>query len=214
MDFAERLGLWLNAFDAIKLQGAHQALRAAPAPARPAPRLKASLRALQEQMQRVRAALAHAISQDPVALAGADPLNPGYSPFQRRHGELQRHMEQMIGPLREQARLTLAQASPRLKHLAALDEMMQQVLAAREQPLLSTLPGLLAKRHAQARPQPEPQRVLAVDGEPAEPPLDAAQQLQAFVEEWRLALLAELDLRLEPVAGLLAALNNEVNLLS
>jgi hypothetical protein len=32
------------------------------------------------------------------------------------------------------------------------------------------------------------------------------------VETWRQALLAELDLRLEPVAGLLAALDKEWNI--
>ena len=34
--------------------------------------------------------------------------------------------------------------------------------------------------------------------------------LEAFGKDWRLALLAELDLRLEPVAGLIDALNNEL----
>jgi hypothetical protein len=217
MDVAERLGLWLNAFDAIKLQSAQQLRRPPTGRARPAPRQ--ALRELEQQMQRVRAALAHAIAQDPVAWAGADPVHPGLVPFARRHAELQRHMEQMIGPLREQARLSLASACPRLQPLAALDEVMQQVLAAREQPLLAGLQGLLAQRFAQlqaAAAQVAPQEVDAL--EPTDPPRpDPAAQaadhgLQAFRQDWRDALLAELDLRLEPVAGLLAALNKEVNL--
>lgn len=226
MDFAERLGLWLNAFDAIKLQGTHQVahqvahqgvqhgLRARPAAAAPTARLKASVHALQEQVQRVRAALAHAIAQDPLAWAAADAQGPGYTPFQRRHGELQRHMEQMILPLREQARLSLAAASPRGKALAALDEAMQQMLAAREQSLLAGMPGLLAQRFAQLHAAPEPVRqlALAVEGQaPAAAPLDAEQRLQAFAQDWRLALLAELDLRLEPVAGLVASLQSLLN---
>ena len=36
LDFAERLGLWLGAFDALRLQAA-QAVPAAPVPGRPAP---------------------------------------------------------------------------------------------------------------------------------------------------------------------------------
>lgn len=217
MDVAERLGLWLNAFDAIKLQSAQQLRRPPTGRAQPAPRQ--ALRELEQQMQRVRAALAHAIAQDPVAWAGADPVHPGLVPFARRHAELQRHMEQMIGPLREQARLSLASACPRLQPLAALDEVMQQVLAAREQPLLAGLQGLLAQRFAQlqaAAAQVAPQEVDAL--EPTDPPRpDPAAQaadhgLQAFRQDWRDALLAELDLRLEPVAGLLAALNKEVNL--
>lgn len=196
MDFAERLGLWLNAFDAIKLQAAQQAPPAPAGAAASAFRLQALRADLSERVQRVRAALAHAIAQDPVALSGADPLDPGHAPFQRRHAQLQRHMEQMLGPLREQARQSLAQASPRLKRLASLDALMQQALAVREQSLLATLPALLAQRFALA------QRETA---------LPAAQRLQAFGEEWRLALLAELDLRLEPLSGLLAALNKEAN---
>ena len=64
--------------------------------------------ALQAQRQRVRDALAHAIAQDPVALAGADPAQPGFAPFERR-------MEQMIGPLREKAR---QHKSARASHFA------------------------------------------------------------------------------------------------
>ncbi len=36
----------------------------------------------------------------------------------------------------------------------------------------------------------------------------------AFTQDWQQVLLAELDLRLQPVAGLLAALNNETSLSS
>ncbi len=216
MDFAERLGLWLSAFDAIKLQSAQQTRRSPPGRAQVAPRQ--ALHGLEQQMQRVRAALAHAIAQDPVAWAGADAAQPGLAPFTRRHAELQRHMEQMIGPLREQARLSLASACPRLQPLAALDEVMQQVLAAREQPLLAGLPALLAQRFAQLQAAaaqalpPETQHIEPTDPAPSEPAAHtAADALQAFRQDWRQALLAELDLRLEPVAGLLAALNNEVN---
>lgn len=217
MDFAERLGLWLSAFDAIKLQSAQQTRRSPTGRAQPAPRQ--ALRELEQQMQRVRAALAHAIAQDPVAWAGADATQPGLAPFTRRHAELQRHMEQMIGPLREQARLSLASACPRLQPLAALDEVMQQVLAAREQLLLAGLQGLLAQRLAQlqaaaAQALPQETEQLEPTDSPAPDPAahTAADALQAFRQDWRQALLAELDLRLEPVAGLLAAMNNEVNL--
>lgn len=242
LDFAERLGLWLSAFDAIKLQGAQQAKRPPPSRTMLAPRQ--ALRELESQMQRVRAALAHAIAQDPVAWAGADPVQPGVAPFARRHAELQRHMERMIGPLREQARTSLASACPRLQPLADLDEVMQQVLTAREQPLLTGLQGLLAQRFAQVQAQVQQAQVQAqaaaaeAAAAQAAPPMiehteqtaattpgsaawsepgraaaqTAAEGLQAFRQDWRQALLAELDLRLEPVAGLLAAFNNELNL--
>ena len=61
MDFAERLSLWLNAFDAIGLQAAHQSLRS----------LDAGTQAVQasrapdvaEDLRRVRAVLGKAIAQ-------------------------------------------------------------------------------------------------------------------------------------------------------
>ena len=210
MDFAERLGLWLNAFDAIKLQAAHQTIRSPQAPSAARPARAQPAAALEAQVQRVRAALAHAIAQDPLALAGADPEDPGPVPFQRRHGDLQRHMEQMIGPLRASARQALAAVSPRLGQLATLDEALQQALAVREQQLLATVPGLLARRFEQVvRAPAEPRRQLALAGSPDEAELPASERLQAFLKDWREALLAELDLRLEPVMGLVAALNSE-----
>lgn len=216
LDFAERLALWVSAFDAIKLQAAQRSARATPSA--PARRVATAALALQEQLQRVRAALAHAIGQDPVALAGADPLVPAYAHFQRRHGELQRHMEQMLLPLREQARLALSQAGGPLADLARLDAAVHDMLAPREQQLLATLPARLAGRFEQLRQQAsEPQLPLAqisqVPDAGATPAPDGAHRagwLSAFARDWQQALLAELDVRLEPVTGLLAALNNEL----
>lgn len=211
LDFAERLALWVSAFDAIKLQAAQRPARAMPSA--PARQVATAAGALQDQLQRVRAALAHAMGQDPVALAGADPLVPAYAPFQRRHSELQRHMEQMLLPLREQARLALSQAGGALADLARLDAALGDMLAPREQQLLATLPARLAWRFEQLRQQAsEPQLNLsdAPTGEavPDHPPAPA--WLSAFARDWHQALLAELDVRLEPVNGLLAALNNEL----
>ncbi len=219
LDFAEHLGLWVSAFDAIRLQSALQALRGG-APAS-AGALKAStLAELEAQVQRVRGALAHAIGQDPRALA-AQPDDPGEAAFVRRHTELQRHMDQMLGPLREQVRRTLSQGSPRLRQIAALDAVLQQVLAAREQQLLAALPPLLARRFRQLRPAQarppdpqagaDPQTLLALEAAPPDAaPAAPTAWLDAFTADWQQALLAELDLRLEPVAGLLAALTSEL----
>ena len=132
MDFAERLGLWLNAFDAIKLQAAHQTIRSPQAPPAARPDRAQPAAALEAQVQRVSAALAHAIAQDPLALAGADPEDPGPVPFQRRHVDLQRHMEQMIGPLRATARQALAAVSPRLGQLATWQALMADSRGARD----------------------------------------------------------------------------------
>ncbi len=198
MDLAERLGLWLNAFDAIGLQRSQQAIRqictVAP-PAGDAPPVRPE--ALVADLQRVRTTLAAAIAQDPRTLA----LTPhGSKPWQQRHLELQRQMEQMIEPLRDHVRQALARVSPRLRQLAALDAAMAQVLAAREQALLPTAAALLERRFVQLR--------AAAEKDAAAP--EAHGWLQDFAGEWRQVLLAELDLRLEPVLGLIEALANEL----
>ena len=60
-------------------------------------------------------------------------------------------MEQMIQPLREHVRQALSRVSPQLRQVAALDAVMAQVLAAREQALLPKVPALLERRFAQCR---------------------------------------------------------------
>jgi hypothetical protein len=193
MDFAERLSLWLNAFDAIGLQAAQQAIRsiATAADGKPGPRPPRA-EVLAENVQRVRSVLARAIAQDFLAAATANPdgaADGGYAPFHQRHQELQRQMEQMVGALREHVRQALGRASSCLRQLAALDASMEQVLAQREQALLAAAPLLLRRRFAQRA--------------------DSGAEAKTFLSDWREALLAELDLRLEPVVGLLDALRNE-----
>jgi hypothetical protein len=189
MDVAERLGLWLNAFDAIGLQAAHQTIRAirAPAPRRAADRSRADT--VGNDFQRLRATLAKAIAQ-PIEDDGT------YTAFQQRHHKLQRDMEQAIGPFRDHVRQMLGGVSARLRQLAALDAVLEQALAGREQKVLPAVGAALQRRFKQLR---------------ADAPQDGAQGdwLHAFREDWQQALLAELDLRLEPVAGLLDALHNE-----
>lgn len=189
MDFAERLSLWLNAFDAIGLQAAQQSIRAVKDAAAGAP---PTVQALTEDLQRVRGALANAIAQDP--LAGAPPA---YEPYHERHLQLQRRMEQLIAPLRDHVRQSLSRHSPRLRQLAALDAVFEHVLARREQALLPTVAARLKRRF---------QRLRAAAAEEGGVGSEWARD---FAQEWRQVLLAEMDLRLEPVAGLIEALANE-----
>lgn len=187
MDFAERLSLWFNAFDAIGLQGSLQSIRgSAPAPAAPGGVRRLRAPDVNGDLQRLRATIAAAIAEE-FPDAGPDA---GYTPFHQRHLELQRQMAQAVTALREEVRRILSPVSPRLRRLAALDAALEQVIAAREQPLLQALPSLLERRFEQLKHE---------DG-----------GLDAFTRDWREALRAELDLRLEPVAGLADALNTEL----
>lgn len=234
LDVAERLSLWVNAFDAIRLQGAHQAIASLGGAARrPAAAPLARAPALAQDVQRVRSVLANAIAQEPgpvleTALTPADMRrlartaagspasaaggdDASYARWRQRHLELQRQMELMIPPLREHVRQALAQASPRLRQLAALDAALEQVLAAREQKLLPTVIERMERRFAALRAA----HLQAVqDGGSHDDPAAWRRPggwLDLFAQDWRQLLAAELDLRLQPVTGLVEALSKHLN---
>jgi hypothetical protein len=206
-DVAEQLAPWLGVPDAIALHAAHQAIGA---PGRgQAPASGARLvQALDEELKRVRATLEQSVaaggrparrSASPrVASEPAPPEAPGFGPWQQRHAEQQRRMDMSIEALRAHVRQSLARASPRLAQLAALDAALDSLLVgAREQRLLGQVPSFLERRFEQLRP--------------ADPTDDDDGRWRAlFEQEFQAVLRAELDLRLQPVIGLLDALSNEV----
>jgi hypothetical protein len=189
--FAERLGQWLGWADAISLSSA---LNAAPATTRPAAK---PLQAEPEQaeVQRVRALLAHTIHTDrdlaPPKPRGSVPLpEPEFPHFRRRYLARQQSLELALTALRGRLRGTLAGGSPALARLAAVDAVMEQVLGAQERRLLAGVPALLERHFEELR--------LA----------QATAWLDTFCQDLRGVLLAELDLRMQPVEGLLAALRS------
>jgi hypothetical protein len=203
-DFAERLSLWVSAFDAIGLQAAQRAIEGIRTAA---PRAAGESRAmrsheLQEDLQRARGALSKAIAQ-PLEMP-----ETGYAAYRQRHLELQRQMELVIAPLRDHVRQALARVSPGLRKLAALDAVLEQLLAPREQSLLPRVAALLQRRFDQL--QREHRRELQAGGLEDDPALwhRPGGWLERFEQDWREALRAEVDLRLEPVAGLVEALGN------
>ena len=214
LDFAERWSLWLNTFDAIGLQSAHQAIRAqaaAPAPARPARATGAAT--LGEDLERVRGTLSRAIAQDPLQLEGYgddDVAEAGFGPFQQRHLVLQRQMEQMVTPLRDHVRQVLAQAGAKLRQLATLDAALEQAFARHQQQFLPATVSLLQRRHEELRQAHR--QALEAEGRDDDPSRwrKAGGWLDAFGQDWRQALLAELDLRLQPVTGMVEAMAHEL----
>lgn len=213
MDFAERLSLWLGAFDAIGLQSAHHAIRAIDAPAAPRagrgrPPAAADLSA---DVERVRGALAHAIAQSPSALDLAEAEPGSFTPYHQRHLALQRQMEPMVAGLRDHVRQSISRRSPALRRLATLDAALEQALAARAQSLMPVAGGLLQRRFEQLR-QAHREALEAAGVADDTAGWRAPGGWQAgFEAQWREALLAEVDLRLEPVTGLVEALDNASN---
>ena len=212
---AERLGQWLDFTDSIALSGALAgggSLRGA-APAAGAETLRA-------EYARVRNFLAESIVNDGVlnpgpsrvklplpALGAATESAADFDPYHRYVLAHQRDMGGSIAPLRANARAALAGRSPALKQLADLDAVLEQALGARERNLLATVPLLLARRFAHLHAAH-----VAAMGEGADDVqrwLQPGGWLTAFCKDLRAVLLAELELRLAPVAGLIEALGIE-----
>ncbi|MBK7899812.1 MAG: DUF3348 domain-containing protein [Azonexus sp.] len=212
---AERLGQWLDFTDSIALSGALAGggnLRGAPP--------GAGVETLRADFARVRNFLAESIVNDGVlnpgparvklptpALDAAAENAADFDPYHRYVLAHQRDMGSSIAPLRAHARAALAGRSPSLKQLADLDAVLEQALGTRERNLLATIPLLLSKRFAHLHAA----HVAALGGgeDDVQRWLQPGGWLTAFAQDLRAVLLAELELRMAPVAGLIEALGNE-----
>lgn len=216
--FAERLGQWLDFKDALSLSSVLGANAAGAADVQ----CSAESAALWKACTRVRHALVESITRDGVLKPAAAPANlsaasraamecaADFAPYQQYYLARQRDMTANIASLRATVRATLAKQSPSLKRLAALDAVLDKAMAAREGSLLATVPGLLAKRFEQLFKAQQATQLEAQTADDPERWLQPGGWLAAFCEEMQAVLLAELDLRLQPVKGLIAALDNEV----
>lgn len=179
--FAERLAHWLGWVDTIALSSALTPGAASTGKdATPAPA------GLQADFQRVRLALEASI---------AAPCEPGSSPADfapcRRHCIAQQQaMHDAVGGLRQRLRQALSQCSPEMARLAAIDAVMDQALAPQERGLLGLVP---------LRLQAHFERLRRAAG-------DDSRWLDAFQQDMRLVLRAELAHRLLPAQGLLNTL--------
>ncbi len=198
--FAEKLGEWLNLNDAIMLCAAHNAAAAGPTPQQTGRKTALSL-ALGDDFAHKRADLVSSITKS--VLPAAKPGEPNddaaaYEPYRRYYLGHQRHMESRVRPLRAQVRAALANVSPALGQLVALDTVFDEILGDRESKFLSTIPSLLARRFEQL--QKTSQQNL----------IEPQDWLARFGHELQTVLLAELDLRLQPTVGLIEAYNHEI----
>jgi hypothetical protein len=197
--FADRLSHWFTWTDAILLSAAlHGSTATAPSEAR------GGSNAEEGECIRTRAALANAIADE---TRGADTqTTAAFTPYRRRYVAMQQAMQASISPLRARLRATLAARSPAMARLAAVDAVMDQVLGAHEHSLLSGVPVLLEKHFNRLRQAD--QAVPRETQPPGEPDggIQPGEWLNMFGKHMRSVLLAELDIRMQPVEGLLDAL--------
>lgn len=118
--------------------------------------------------------------------------------YRRRYSLLQQKMEDSITALRGRLRALVAVQSPEMARLAAVDVAMEQALMEQELRLLAGIPGLLEDRFGH----------LLREGQ-VQAPVEPGPWLDAFRDDMRSVLLAELELRLQPVEGLLSAIRGK-----
>jgi hypothetical protein len=174
--FMPRLSRWFDWTDAI-------ALSAALGPAPEAPLADTRAGAPEREAARVRAALAGALSERLLAVDEAD----AFAPWRDQILAHQQAMEAGISTLRRRLRSALAAGTPAQARLATLDAVLERVIGARERELLAIVPRWLERSFERRRR--------------ASPPA-----LTSFRRELMELLQAELDFRMQPVEGLLAAL--------
>lgn len=213
---AERLSHWVAWTDAISLS-------AALGNAQPVDEVTAGNRAfgvsaLAQECRRVRKELIEAITNDRMFAArpgsGVDnvPLTVAdakaeFALIRRQYLAHQRTMEDRVGALRVRVRATAATASPALRQLAALDSVLDGALGPHQRRTLTGVAHLLEKRlkapAGATRTEPLPQ-----DGAPATDPHAVPADMSKTLQE---LLLAELEIRLQPIEGMMEALGNKTD---
>jgi hypothetical protein len=208
---SDRLSQWLGWTDAIALSTALNANPpAAMGSARPVGRAE------EELCASVRSALTKAIANNGVLAVSRRPRAPrggsqvmpeaatgDYAAFRQSYLSLQQAMETDIGDLRGRLRAVLAARTSGMARLAVLDAVMERALAARERMLLASVPTLLGVYFERlCREANADTPTAAADA----PPMLSGERLDAFRRDVQSVLLAELEVRFQPVDALLAAL--------
>ncbi|CAG9202560.1 conserved hypothetical protein [Paraburkholderia sabiae] len=212
---SDQLSQWLGWTDAIALS---TALNGTPPAVAANARGARGAGTVEQECTSVRASLADAIAGDSMlstrrrrgsahAQTAPAETEATYADFRQCYLALQQSMETRIGTLRGRLRSQLATRTLEMTRLAVVDAIMERSLGARERSLFGTVPGLLGGHFERLRKADQASEASA-DGEA---PADSAAArpgawLDAFRKDMQSVLLAELDIRFQPVEGLLAAL--------
>lgn len=193
-DFAEPLGVGFGMGDCLAL---HVALQTMPAADTAAP--VCTEPQLLGDCERVQAMLGVAAKRllEPLEDDGSPP---SFSPYHQRYLDWQRLVAAHIDPLCLRARELLRSVSPAMAQLAALDAVLGEALAVREQQAWNTVSQLLARRFEQHR------LVHVDDAGGASGPSETS--LSAFRGDMYALALAELDARMQVARGLAASVDS------
>jgi hypothetical protein len=217
--FAERLGHWVDFSAAMELYAAQTLITKRP--------IEFSLEgtpmaSINDHCESVCAALIESISASCVLGGGRSRIRfpvpnteltadiaTAFEPYRRFYLAHQNDFEQGVRRLRTQMHELLAQGPESLRQLATLDAAFAAILNDRESKVLRRIPVLLESRFGQLIQN----HLQTVDGLlPARlftTGVEHAPWLITFCADMRTVLLAELELRLQPVRGLIEAMNNQ-----
>lgn len=232
--FAEKLGLWLDWPDAISLAAALNSESSASLPVARAgghsgaqSAVRSAENAVLLDYVRVRTELVDAMLSDPVLTTdpqvtkrstpapvvlkrSAPEHAPEFSTYRRVHLQHQRAMAAALGPLRSQVRVGLSRVSPALGRLAALDTVLDEALGARERHLFAKVPVVLEKHFDRLRKAHQAEQAQAAGGRLPDGSAPAAAWLADYCKAMQAVMLAELELRLQPIEGMLEAMGYEL----
>ncbi len=221
--FAQRLSGWFDWTDAISLSAALNSppthvpgigvAGAAHLDEREFVRVRSTLSKLAAQASatNVETAAKARPARQATARITAAPIAPDeFPPYRERHVAFQQAMETSMTALRRRVRATLSGASPELARLADLDAVLEQVVGEQERVLLSSLPSRLEQRFERLRRAHAEASGHASEHSTVQAPRELAAWTDTFRREMHDVLLAELELRLQPVEGLLEALRTSL----
>ncbi|MCB1773503.1 MAG: DUF3348 family protein [Gammaproteobacteria bacterium] len=225
--FTESMEALIGFAQSMKLAMLHDELAATEYVASPEP---VSYETLMHEVLEVRQALIRGVLQsfEPAAAPSRRQLpRPGadvpdealltFEPYHRFYAAHQREFDARIHRLQLRVREALSGRSASLARLVALDENLRELVSAQTRKSLAAIPNLLGRRFdallkaAQGRDRQDGDDEVDTPGNaPGATAFGAEGWLQGFYRDMQDLLLAELDLRLMPVLGLVEAVEEEV----
>ncbi len=206
--FAEELGQMIDLSDSFALSDALRGLKKTPYSDVKIDKEQIKTVFLQQQHRLVETMIghfSHPVKGSPMRLPAIDKsdidLTKTLEGYQRFYALQQSDLESQIIQLRHQLRQDIKGFSPRLAQLVALDTIMSDTLGVHSRQLFNLMPRILSKRFADLQSETSSSQNLFDD---------ELHWLEAFQEEMQGLLLAELEVRLQPLLGLIEALDEEL----
>jgi Protein of unknown function (DUF3348) len=222
VEVGQKLSDWLHFKHAIALQGLldQNELRAQQPAQAASIRINATV--LKTRFDEVRQALQRSITEGSSPAPSLPRITPlarkldwpidattAFEPYRRFVYSHQRQMENVISGLRAQLRGMLSKGDSAWQQLGMLDAAFAAILNERESKLLLKLTSGFEKRFHSALKKHLKALQAASDAD--EPAPDTETWLPALCQQMQSALLHELDIRLQPIEGLMDALTHKQN---